>query len=68
MSVFRGVEDVRECVEEADTGVADAGVIGTGAEGKMGGWYVDWLVNILGHCGIIRGCSCGCVVLGGGCG
>jgi len=37
VSVLRGVEDVRECVEEAETGVADAGVIGTGAEGKMDG-------------------------------
>lgn len=38
VSVFRGVDDVRECVDDADTGVADAGVIGTGAEGKIGGW------------------------------
>jgi hypothetical protein len=68
VSVFRGVDEVRECVEVADTGVADAGVMGTGAEGNMGGWYVDWLVNMLGHCGIINGCSCGCVVLGVGCG
>jgi hypothetical protein len=36
VSVFRGVDDVRECVEDADTGVADAGVIGIGADGKMG--------------------------------
>jgi len=34
--VFRGV-DVRVCVDVADTGVADAGVIGTGADGKSGG-------------------------------
>ena len=40
MRVFLGVEEVRECVEvadTADTGVAEAGVMGTGAEGKMGG-------------------------------
>ena len=38
MSVLRGVDEVRpECVEVADTGVADAGVMGTGADGKMGG-------------------------------
>jgi hypothetical protein len=37
VSVFRGVEEVRELVEVAETGVADAGVMGTGAEGKMGG-------------------------------
>jgi hypothetical protein len=24
----------------------------------MEGWYVDWLVNMLGHCGIIKGWSC----------
>jgi hypothetical protein len=35
VSVFLGVDDVRDDV--ADTGVADAGVIGTGAEGKRGG-------------------------------
>jgi hypothetical protein len=51
--VFRGVEEVRECVELADTGVADAGVIGGGAaDGNNGAWYVDWLVNMLGHWGI----------------
>lgn len=38
MRVLRGVLDVRpECVEVADTGVAEIGVMGTGAEGKMGG-------------------------------
>ena len=68
--VFLGVDDVRDVVEvadTADTGVADAGVMGTGAEGKIGGTYVDWLVSMLGHWvwGMIRGCSCGCVVLGG---
>jgi hypothetical protein len=58
---------VRDWVEVADTGVADAGVMGGGAEGKMGAWYVDWLVSMLGHCGIwgmISGCSCGWVFLG----
>lgn len=36
--VFRGVDEVRpEWVEVADTGVAEAGVMGRGAEGKMGG-------------------------------
>lgn len=53
----------------ADTGVAEAGVMGTAAEGNRDGWYVDWLVNMLGHCGIpvISGCSGGgCVVLGAG--
>jgi hypothetical protein len=35
--VLRGVEEVREVVEVADTGVAEAGVMGTGADGKMGG-------------------------------
>lgn len=34
--VFRGVDEVRDWVEVAETGVADAGVIGGGAEGKMG--------------------------------
>jgi hypothetical protein len=58
VKVFRGVDDVLECVDVAETGVAEAGVIGTGAEGKMEGWYVDWLVNMLGHCGIIKGWSC----------
>lgn len=33
----------------------------------MEGWYVDWLVNMLGHCGIINGCNWGWVVLGVGC-
>ena len=42
--------------------------MGTGAEGKRGGWYVDWLVNMLGHWGMMRGCSCWCVVLGVGVG
>lgn len=37
VSVFLGVDDVREWVEVADTGVADAGVMGTAAEGKMEG-------------------------------
>ena len=38
VKVFRGVDDVLECVDVAETGVAEAGVIGTGAEGKMEGW------------------------------
>jgi hypothetical protein len=37
VSVFLGVDEVREWVDVADTGVADAGVMGTGAEGKRGG-------------------------------
>ena len=36
VSVFRGVDEVREWVEDADTGVADAGVMGGGAEGNSG--------------------------------
>lgn len=36
VSVLRGVDEVRECVEDADTGVADAGVMGGGAEGNNG--------------------------------
>lgn len=67
--VLRGVDEVRDWVEVADTGVADAGVMGGGAEGKMGAWYVDWLVSMLGHCGIcgmISGWSCGWVFLGAG--
>lgn len=66
VSVFRGVDEVRDWVEVAETGVADAGVMGGGAEGNSGAWYVDWLVSMLGHwgiCGMIRGCSWACVVL-----
>lgn len=37
VSVFRGVDDVREWVDVADTGVAVAGVIGTGADGNSDG-------------------------------
>jgi hypothetical protein len=37
--------------------VVDIGVE-LGAVGTVGGLRVDWLVNILGHCGIIKGCSC----------
>ena len=36
--VFRGVDEVRECDELAETGVADAGVIGGGAEGNSEAW------------------------------
>ena len=36
VSVFRGVDEVRGWVEDADTGVADAGVMGRGAEGNSG--------------------------------
>ena len=35
--VLRGVDEVREWVDEADTGVAEAGVMGTPADGKSGG-------------------------------
>lgn len=34
--VFRGVDEVRDWVEVAETGVAEAGVMGGGAEGKSG--------------------------------
>ena len=60
VSVFLGVAD-----EWDRAGVADAGVMGTGADGYAGGAYVDWLVNMLGHCGMIKGWSCWCVVRGG---
>jgi hypothetical protein len=55
---LRRVDHMRlECVDVADTGVVDVGAKGTGADGKMGGTYVDCDVNMLGHWGIIRGCS-----------
>ena len=39
--VFLGVDDVLECVDVAETGVAETGVMGTVADGKIDGWYVD---------------------------
>jgi len=56
VSVFRGVDDVRPVVGGAETG-AEIGAEGIGVDEKIVGLYDDWLVNILGHAGVMSGCS-----------
>ena len=47
---------MRPVVGGAETGV-EIGAEGIGVDEKIGGLYDDWLVNMLGHWGVMSGCS-----------
>lgn len=63
VKVRRGVLPPVVVCRTRDWGLADTaedGVVVAGV-GMVGVEYVDWAVNMLGHCGTINGCSgCNC--------